>query len=1264
MLNLYTETAFQVTSATADSVVHLRVPRKNGSYDKSKSSSTRSESGRAWRKDQQSYSSHVLASQSSIYFRSSKTYPRTFYWKVVNNGRVLHIQCADFARSEADLNEAYFTIQFEFQDQIIPRGVTFADSDNLDEISAFVCTDKNEIFNLRVPTSAFRDTRVLQSENLGQWCQPLDSSTLGIDTVYRIYASTPLVVVISFASGRLQRLKRRSVQDGWEQDNYDDRSWGASIRGLVRRGGYHAIEFGSMQLDPRTAQAMAVSADGDLLFTVCLNHTLRIWNLNNGRIVATKDLLGVTREPNDRTHLNPAEDAFLQVFRDDEALKFPTVLTYSPQKGGHFKFWDIKGSLTDSLIVEDRYPETPLSAPDPDPSGNTVWSVVGFKLDPGTNYGSAQLWVLWRNHNYHQLYNCQLELGSLASSWNSSWVKCDAKVSAKTVPPEFVKGDQQDPASKWLDFFFHPGRYSEAALDTALSIYEDATSAKLTASQREAPLRQRMCTTVAASIALRKYGESEMDFDRFCIDTDAQWRNFYRIAENVNDDRNAPLALAYDAFSKMVWITMTDKCCAVRECSKFELFQQNELGDIKDLEATTARLWPHRKVSSDDGEPFLDLAILISASRTFRESFPSDFAQDLALAIEEDLSIGSDYMTPTRTLSIYDNTGFGDAVSNDTFERLQADLSPLGGISALNNETFFGVLDLFAPKSRRAKSALRNTVFGNFLLSAGVLDFLFSQKQALMDLLALAVFVEGELSQEEVKSTVFDASELYDHIAPLLRLCNRNLWLASHSRLVPLEILGTDGNPNASRQRSDTGADDKRQVTIMEDTLSKAVRPQPAVEKPLMYLITDQLSEIDDWASGKDTLDAEEGAVYLQCDLLVQGELDLATEFLQYQPSTSWSSYVKGRLATAKGEYDVAAHYFRKASYGLACGKAVGNLVALSAGLLSIIEAGYFYNGLPVYLHHITNLFESANAYNEAAQFAHLTLESLHTGQKEPLPNFRAEVLSRLVTAELKLSRFDRAYSALVQLPDQALQRSSVTALINSILRSSGSVFGPEGVVRTLQSLPWAMYPQLARHMDSYLVSLAKSQLVSSSLTSDNGKVDYLSIMHSIRISQKDYRGALTVLYDRLKLIRKSGRARHDPKATALRHVLLALINLMACMAPDEAYILVETEDSKAARNLTHGEDNNVQDEGFMMKMSKRRRVIITLEDLRKEYQAILDRCSRIERGDFGFEIDGDEESEDEEADDMMADQSQSRLNLSKSSSRNGFSGGEDAMEY
>jgi nuclear pore complex protein Nup160 len=1266
MLSLYTETAFQVTPPTAASVVNLQIPRANGSYDKSKFSSKKSGDGKAFSKDEQAYSSHILASQSSIYFRESKTYPRTFYWKVVNNGKVLEVQCADFARSEGDTKEAYMTLRFEFQDQIAPCGVTFADLNNSEEIHAFVCTLKNEIFNLCIPTNAFRNAQTLQDENLNQWCRPMESSTLSIDTVHRIYASSPLDVFISFAGGRIQRLRRASVQEEWQQTNYDDRSWGASIRGLVGRGA-HMVEYGSTQLDPRTAQAMALSRhrDGDLLFTVCLNHTLRIWDLEHGRILATKDLLGLTRDANDRTHLNPAENALIQLFKERPSQNHPTVLTFSSRKGGQFKFWDIKESSTNSLSIEDKYPTVTLSPPDPDETGNTVWSMIGFRLDPGAEFKLSRLWVLWRNHNYHQLYNCQLEFGSIASSWKeSNWVKCNPTASAKSPPPEFGKGDQEDAASKWLDFLFYPGRYSDTALETALSLFEQATAAKPTSSQKSLPLRQRLSSTIAANVSLRKYGESDMDFDRFSLDTDAQWRSFYRIAENINQSRNAPLALAYDAFSEMVWIALADKCCAVRECSKIELLQQNAIADVKDLEEVAARSWPHRKVSAEDGEPFVELAVLIAAARRFNEAFPADLAQDLALAIAEELWNGGEHITPARLLNIYDSVGFGDAVSNDVFERLESDLASLGGISGLNNELFLGLLELLVYKSKKSKSALRNTLFGNLLLSTGILDFLSAQRQLLVDLLALAIFVEGELSQEDAKSAVFDASELYDQIVPLLRLCERNLWLASHSRLVPLEILGTDGHPNAARHRSKATSEEKRLVSIFEDTLSKAVRPQPAVEKPLMYLITDQISEIDDWASGKDTLDPEEGPVFLQCDLLKQGELDLATDFLRYQPSTSWSSYVKGRLMISKGEYDVAAYYFRKASYGLACGKAVGNLVALSAGLLSLIETECFNNGIPMYLVHVMTLFETAKAYNEAAQFAHLALEALPPGQKEPVSNLRTEVLSRLLNAELRLSRYEKAYATLVQLSDPALQRSSVTALVDAILNPNISVSGPEGAVRTLESLPWAMYPHLARHLDQHLVSLSKNQSTPSVWAPGDSKLDYSSIMHAISLSQQDYRRAVTVLYDRLKAIRKSGRARHDPRGTALRHVLLALINLMACVAPEEAYIIVEIEDQKTAASGVNGEDHaNTRSESDDLQMKKRRRVVITLDDLRKEYQAVLDKCSRIERGDFDFEVDGEEDDDDDEnGDNTIADSSQSRLDLSKVSSRNGNGG--DAMEF
>ena len=49
-----------------------------------------------------------------------------------------------------------------------------------------------------------------------------------------------------------------------------------------------------------------------------------------------------------------------------------------------------------------------------------------------------------------------------------------------------------------------------------------------------------------------------------------------------------------------------------------------------------------------------------------------------------------------------------------------------------------------------------------------------------------------------------------------------------------------------------------------------------------------------------------------------------------------------------------------------------------------------------------------------------------------------------------------------------------------------------------------------------------------------------------------------------------------------------------------------------------------------------KRRIIVTLEHLRREFQSELDRVSRIERGDWEFGLLGEEEDEDFDNDETM----------------------------
>ena len=183
-----------------------------------------------------------------------------------------------------------------------------------------------------------------------------------------------------------------------------------------------------------------------------------------------------------------------------------------------------------------------------------------------------------------------------------------------------------------------------------------------------------------------------------------------------------------------------------------------------------------------------------------------------------------------------------------------------------------------------------------------------------------------------------------------------------------------------------------------------------------------------------------------------------------------------------------------------------------------------------------------------------------------------------------------------------------------------------------IETLPTGLHPQLSRHVDHHLTALAKKQKsipgLQNQLWTSDGEVDHLRVLHAFRIAQKDYRGAVAVLLDRLRLIKKSSEARNDPEATQIRHALLALINALSCVAPDEAYLLTDVEESPKTKGVMVKSTGDALDQ---KRVIQRRRIIITLEDLRKEYQQLLDKCSRIERGDFDFEMEEHESDESEE---------------------------------
>lgn len=119
----------------------------------------------------------------------------------------------------------------------------------------------------------------------------------------------------------------------------------------------------------------------------------------------------------------------------------------------------------------------------------------------------------------------------------------------------------------------------------------------------------------------------------------------------------------------------------------------------------------------------------------------------------------------------------------------------------------------------------------------------------------------------------------------------------------------------------------------------------------------------------------------------------------------------------------------------------------------------------------------------------------------------------------------------------------------------------------------------------------------------------YHQILYSFRISRNDFRGAASILHERLQRLKTTSSKVHAPANDSLIHCYLTIINTLMSVGKEDAYFLAEQKiESVGPPQWGLGQGK---------KMLKRE--IITLDTLRKEYQSELDRVAAIESGQFPF---------------------------------------------
>ncbi|KAJ5946542.1 hypothetical protein N7454_003381 [Penicillium verhagenii] len=1204
MAKVYKETKIDLRPFSPTTVANIHVsPESAVRRARFSISSTTTPDHEPIAKDEDEFARRYLATQGTVYFRKRKTYPRTFVWRVVNDNKVLEIQCADLTKAGSEQFEYNVTLRLNFPDPILPSCVALADHEDHEILSLFVITASKQLHTFSLRPEFFRRTESID-DKVSDWCKTCVPAPLSFSHPHRLHASSPLELFISLDNGALLRLTRRAGDDGshFTPLTFDERTWGASIRGLVKWNIPSSLRHDGRSLDLNVANAITTTSDETYVFAICLNHTLKIWNLATNRLVATKDLLGRPTDPDVPPYtLNPAETSFIRVFNAERAMDGSHrfyVVTYSPFEDGRFKFWAMR-----------------FSGPkDPDATGNMFWNIADFQVKSMDEGKGMELWVLWRNHGFYQLYSIHFDLQTLVTDWESNWVSTTFEVHRQLQLPPPTLHDVVDPTERWLEYLLHPNRYLPEVLHTALAIYQEAlkplSSASVGGLKKDMPLAEKLCSTITSTVSLRKYAEDEMDYSRYRTDTDEKWRQFWQVADDLNKRRYEPVSLAYDSYFEMPWLLLSDACAVVRECNTTELLVHNSGSELAEEKHKIADRWRHRNLSAELGNSYDQASWLVKVASSFRKQFSGELVAACRAALDIEIYNEPSSSITDRMDSFRERCEFADAISNKTFDGLVAALNENLDAENLPGDAFYAIIETVPLGFNGKDSELLSTSFGARLLVSGSLETIVLNRQMLFDLLILVSFVDGEI--EQGGRSTFDGAGLFSALIDILREYEMMYWLSSNVRKrvdQPTDTRADTSTPVFSLKDNKSKPKNQRTVTILEDLFVTDIKPRQAVGQPQSYTLTSGIRDVLAWVTRPGEVTYANALAYIQCDLIAKNNIDLAWDFLRFQASTSWATYVKGRLYVAMSEFDTAAIYFRKAAYLLSCGKPLGNLHEMSSTLLDLVSVDCFHNGIPKYYQHILSVFERVRSFSHVADFASLALQALDAGalaEKDPdYSSMRTDLLSRLFHASLKTCQFDQAYSALARYQDLALQKSALSSLVSNILIVSGP--GPSGLKQILR-FPNSLIPNIASYIDEILVSLAhKQKSFHSWLDTDSNDAesspDYHRILQAYRISRSDYRGAAEIAYRNVQRLRQAREApssavvhkgkreveeavvpEDDQESKEIRHELLSLINLLASVDKSEAYILVEIgplpssgpiTDSPHARNQGHQADSD-----------------------------------------------------------------------------------------
>ncbi|TGZ79732.1 hypothetical protein EX30DRAFT_74495 [Ascodesmis nigricans] len=1108
------------------------------------------------------FSQHANAG--SIYYRPSGRFPRCILWRVLEDWKALSITSVDFTRPDTQ-PEVTRTLRFLFPESIQPGSVGFADALDHDELVVYVLTTRGVLYTLILTPDMLTGTS--RTVRLSEFCTTYAPSAFTLNTPHFVHPVNDRSLVVAMRDGSMLKLERqhpRTSLGPYTEKIFSESNYFGYLRAKLPWVGASTVPYRDGTVYSTTAVSALTHMPNSspdamederspvqpLLFTACVDHTLKVWSLDQENLLFSVDLLNEppTTSSKVRAWLDPSPSPLLAVI--DRSFhpnhKFYLV-SFSSASTGKFKFWGARYNPDGTFQgLQDLFPEKTFEAAPP--SGTAPWIISEFRVTPasGPEETLFDLWVLWKSDTNFRIQNIQFDVNDIPSHWKH-WATATTD-SLYDLPRQSANSQtSEDVTDYWMKWIFYPGRFPDPVLESALLIYENNFVSTERLSSSKDPIQVRVGSVVASAVDLEALDRGLPDYEKYRNVLDMQWERYARLCTELDKARGEALSLVTDPLTGFVWTVNVDGITSLRECSETELIRYNIQGYKKNLDILSQRT-PKKLGVQLQGDQLADVMILVNTSNMLLTSLADSARDKCVLRLSEEVVKEEIYSVEDQMAGVYEYC-LNEEVPEETFIAIEEAFELIQDPDV----AFQSIIDsLFHAGTNSGSSRL--TSFGAKALVTGSQEMIQCNHQLLFGLIFLLIHVE--FSEEAPYHRLSDPLNLYHRLLKCFREYEIMNWMARNA--VPL----------ASRTEDDEISQALTKLQVSEEAHLRHDRLGSALQLVLPLTLGPSSGPgrrssisfslfIRQFLAGLDLGDRGNGITNVVAALLRVNAAGAAASFSKFIPSSSWGTYMKARVNLKNKNFPAAATYFHKAAYGMAGGNR--NQIADVGIFSNAFELEIATRGLAQYHLHVSKLFDSADSRTHVLEFTKTALTS--TGLDDTL---RLEILLQQFRSALKQSLFDDAYLALVRIPNKALQNSAIRDLATAMVEQN-------------EGARLCAYPFLGLQDEVDAALEFKCQhIMDLSIAPPFHKV-----LYAWRIERGDYRGAASILYERLQRLQTANIGSKDPNSRVVTDAYLALINTLSCVDEDQAWIL-STKRADAGEGTATGSIKRVRLESGM----------------------------------------------------------------------------------